>query len=474
MTNHIAEQLLNPSRTTIRCSEDLASPAFSSGAPLSLFEGGDFSSPLRAPLRLSASLRFLLPFLLFLFCFASPTPAQLTASTAPKPKVRTITAFVAVDRSRYQIDFSEAISFLHKAQTTFEQHGYTVQTLRIATQPFPDYTSGMTHDEVLRFFKSLDDIAQQEKIMIAIGPAYLTGEDGDAQAALLADILQNTKSLYGTVVVANKDTVDWPAVHAAARVIKQLSEQTPHSEGDLRFAAIANVPAYSPFFPAAYHTGSGQQFAVGLESANTVTAAFNGATDYANAKRRLIDLYYPQAFDIEDIGEKLDSMFNWSYLGLDLSPVPGKDASIGAAIEALSKQPVGTSGTLSAVATITSGLKGIGARKVGYSGLMLPILEDQRLVERWNAGLLSLDALLSYSAVCGTGLDTIPLPGNTSEDTLSRIIGDVASLSVKWDKPLTARLLPIAGKHAGEQTEFSNPSFINGLIQPLVTPESVR
>ncbi len=394
--------------------------------------------------------------------------------SAPKPKVRTITAFVTVDRSRYQIDFSEAISLLRKAQITFEQNGYTVQTLRIATQPFSEYTTGMSREESLRFFKNLDAIAQQEKIIIAIGPAYLTGEEGDAQAALLADILQNTKSLSGTVAVANKDVVNWPAVHAAARVMKQLSENTPHSEGNFRFAAIANVPAYTPFFPAAYHTGAGHQFAVGLESVNTVAAAFTGATDIANAKRRFIDLYFPQAFDIEDIGEKLDAMFNWSYLGLDMSPAPGKDSSIGTAIEALSKQPVGTSGTLTAVATVTAALKEIGARKVGYSGLMLPVLEDQRLTERWNAGLLSLDALLSYSAVCGTGLDTIPLPGNTSEDALARIIGDVASLSVKWDKPLSARLLPVAGKHAGERTEFTNPSLLNAVIQPLVNSESLR
>ncbi len=409
-----------------------------------------------------------------LLCWVgSATLAQQTP-TAPKPKVRTITAFVTVDRSRYQIDFSEAISFLRKAQTTFEQNGYTVQSLRIATQPFSEYTADMSRDDALRFFKNLDALAQQEKIIIAIGPAYLTGEDGDAQAALLADILQNTKSLNGTVAVANKDVVNWPAVRAAARVMKQLSEHTPHSEGNFHFAAIANVPAYSPFFPAAYHTGAGHQFAVGLESANTVAAAFNGAADMANAKRRLIDLYFPQSFDIEDIGEKLDAMFNWSYLGLDLSPAPGKDASIGAAIEALSKQPVGTSGTLTAVATVTAALKEIGAHKVGYSGLMLPVMEDSRLAERWNAGLLSLDALLSYSAVCGTGLDTIPLPGNTSEEALARIIGDVASLSVKWDKPLSARLLPVAGKHAGEKTEFTSPALINVVIQPLVNSDSLR
>ncbi len=98
---------------------------------------------------------------------------------------------------------------------------------------------------------------------------------------------------------------------------------------------------------------------------------------------------------------------------------------------------------------------------------MLPILEDPRLAGRWNNGLISLDALLSYSAVCGTGLDTIPLPGDTSLDALVRIIGDVASLSVKWNKPLSARLLPVAGKHVGDQTEFTNPDLINVTIQPL-------
>ncbi len=404
----------------------------------------------------------------FLAQEATPVPA------APKPKIRTITAFVTLDRTRYQIDLSDAVDFLHKAQLSFEHSGYTVETLRIATQPFPEYTNGMTHDEVIRFFKNLDGIAQQDKIRIAIGPAYIGGDDGDIQAALLADILQNTKSLWGTVIVANKNGVNWPAVHAAARVIKQLSERTEHSEGNFRFAAIANVPAYSPFFPAAYHTGGGKQFAVGLESANTFTAAYTDATDLANAKRRLIDMFFPQTFDVEDIGEKLDAEFSWSYLGLDLSPAPGKGASIAASLEALSKQPVGTSGTLTAAATITASIKEIGARKVGFSGLMLPVLEDPLLAERWNAGLLSLDALLSYSAVCATGLDTIPMPGNTSEDTLARIIGDMASLSVKWDKPLTARLLPVANKHAGEQTEFTDPMLINVTIQPVVTRDSLR
>ena len=415
--------------------------------------------------------RLLLSFaaaLCLLLVFVSVCESQVSPQ-APKPKVRTITAFINIARGRYQIQVSEAVDFLQKAKAAFEKQGYTVQTLRIVTQPFPEYTNGVSRDDALQFFKNLDGIAQQDHLMISIGPAYLSGDGMSAQAELLAAALKNTHSLYGTVVVANRDGVDWPAVKSAAGIIKTLADNTPHSEGNFRFAAIANVPAYSPFFPAAYHAGAGHQFAIGLESASTVAAAFQGASDFADARRRLIDLLYPQAFDVEQISVQIGSDQGWSYLGQDLSPVPSVDASIGAAIELLSKQPFGASGTLTAVGTITSALKEIGARRVGYSGLMLPVLEDPTLAERWNAGLFTVDALMSYSAVCGTGLDTVPLAGDTSVDTLARMIGDVATLSVKWNKPLSARLLPVAGKGAGDHTEFTDPRLINGIIQPSST-----
>jgi uncharacterized protein len=388
-----------------------------------------------------------------------------------KPKVRAITAFVRIERDRYQPQIAEAIEFLKLARTTFESRGFTVETIRLATQPFPEYTQGLSHDQAIQFFKNLDGLAQQEHVVLSIGPAYLAGKNGDAQANLLADILQNTKSVFGAVYVTNGESVNWPAVRAAARVMKTLSDGTLHSEGNFRFAALANVPQTSPFFPAAYLTGMGHQFAVGMELPNSMIAAAQDAPDLAAAHRSMVDLLFQQSSDVEHLGLRIDGERGWTYLGLDLSPAPSKDASIGALIEALSKQPFGASGTLTAVATITSALRQIGLRKTGYSGLMLPILEDPLLAERWNAGLVSLDALVSYSAVCATGLDTVPLPGDVTVEQLTRIIGDVASLSVRWNKPLAARLLPIAGRLAGQQTDFSDPNLLNVVIQPLSGPE---
>jgi uncharacterized protein (UPF0210 family) len=415
------------------------------------------------------------PWLAALFLVFLPVSVSAQTKTAepepPKTKIRCITAFVRLERPSYQLQISEAAKFLKIAQTTFESRGFTVQTLRIATQPFPEYTHGLSHDEALQFFRDLDGLAQIQNVIVSVGPAYFAGEDGDAQSDLLADILKNSKSLYGTVYVTNNGSVNWPAVRAAAHVMKNLAEGTTHSEGNFRFAALASVPQATPFFPGAYLTGLGHQFAVGLESANEVTAAVHDAPDLPAAKRRLIDLFFQLASSVENVALRIDSERGWTYLGVDLSPAPSKDASIVTAIENISRQPFGSNGTLSAVGVITSAIKEVGLRKTGYSGVMLPVLEDAMLAERWNTGLVSLDALLNYSSVCGTGLDTIPLPGNITDEQLTRIIGDVATLSGKWNKPLTARLMPVAGKSAGQQTDFSEGRFLNAVIQPVSGPE---
>ena len=87
---------------------------------------------------------------------------------------------------------------------------------------------------------------------------------------------------------------------------------------------------------------------------------------------------------------------------------------------------------------------------------------------------MTLDSLLSYSAVCATGLDTVPLPGDISVEQLALIIGDMASLAYKWHKPLAARLLPVTGKVPGDTTGFDDPFMVNAVIQPLPEGGSQR
>src|SRR5437763_17148226 len=142
------------------------------------------------------------------------------------------------------------------------------------------------------------------------------------------------------------------------------------------------------------------------------------------------------------------------FMGLDPSPAPLADVSIGAAIESYTGAKFGSSGTMAAARIITDAVKAVPVKQTGYSGLMLPIMEDKLLAQRWAEGTYNIDSVLAYSAVCGTGLDTVPLPGDISQEQLERIFGDVAALATKWNKLLSARLQPVPGKKAGEQPAF--------------------
>src|SRR5665213_2587522 len=402
---------------------------------------------------------FLLAFLLAMVI----TPA----SAQEKPKVRAITAFIRLDPAQYKQQITDTLGMLRKSEARFDLAGYHVETIRITTQPFTEYTRGKSKQEVLSFFHDLDAVAKRENILIGIGPALMTDDDDPTQAQLLAEILSETSQIRGTILVAGADGIHWKSVHAAAEVMKYLEDHTDHSVGNFYFAAIANVPPYSPFYPASYHQGIGHQFALALEAANVVAAAMATPRDAEATRQAIIAELGMHASAIQDIASKIDGETGWTYQGIDLSPAPHKEVSIASAMAGFTGGHFGTSGTMTAAATITSALRDISVKKVGYSGLMMPVMEDTRLSQLWSEGALSIDQLLAYSAVCGTGLDTIPLPGDTSTQQLERIIGDMASLSVKWTKPLSARLLPVAGAKAGDRTAFDDPNLINTIIQPL-------
>jgi uncharacterized protein (UPF0210 family) len=411
-------------------------------------------------------LRVLVFFSLLTMHFAAlaqqPSPANL------RPKIRTITAFIRLDRQNYSSQVANALTMLRAAKEEFARAGYEVETIRITTQPFPEIIQGWSSQQVLDFFHEYDKLAQREGFAPDVGPAMMADSDDPARADLLAQIIATTQSINGFIVVADESGIHWKAVRAAARVIQYLEEHTTHSEGNFRFAAGAFPPAIAPFYPVSYTSGPGHEFAIGMESANIAQAVFSGANvTFPPAGDPFAAALGREAEKVEAIARKIESRTGWRYQGIDLTPVPLKDVSIGAAMESLIQGQIGSPGSLSAALVITSGLRKIQVKQAGYSGLMLPVLEDSVLAKRWEAGTITRDSLMSYSSVCSTGLDAVPLPGDISERDLESIIADVASLAVKWHKPLSARLLPVAGKHVGEMTEFGSPYLVNIRIQKV-------
>jgi len=396
---------------------------------------------------------------------ASPAPS---AGAPQKPKVRALTAFLKLDRDHYQPQIQETLAMLRQARRAIQAGGYEVETLRIVTQPFPEYCRGLSRQETLRFFRDYDALAAREGFRPNIGPAMLRDDGDPEQAALLGEILASTKTIIASLVIAGAGGIYWRAIRAAARLVKFLEDNTPGGAGNFSFAATAMLSPYAPFYPGAYHLEDGRRFAIGTEGANVVDEVFGGATGNAPlAAEQLTQALATHAAALERLARQVEKESGWTYMGIDPTPAPLRDISIGAAIEHFTGAKFGSSGTMTAAAIITKAVQSAPVKLIGYAGLMLPVLEDTRLAQRWSEGTYDVDALLAYSAVCGTGLDTIPMPGDTPAEQIERILGDVASLAVKWKKPLTARLMPVKGLKPGDRTTFNDPSLVNAVIRPI-------
>jgi uncharacterized protein len=389
------------------------------------------------------------------------------AQTSPRPKVRAITAFVRLGTKDYKQQLAATARNLDVAKKKFEEKGWEVETVRITMQPFPEFVHGLAKDKALALLLDLDSMASGH-YDFNVGPATMQESDDPAMMDLLAEFLARAKVTNGSAFIAGDDGIHWQAIQRAAHLVKYVEDHSPRGQGNFKFAATAMIAPYGPFFPGSYHTGSSGKFAVGLESANVLSDVLKETKGQPkDAARRLKQELSRYASEAEGISQQFAAQSGWEYLGIDPTPASLGDISIGAAIEAYTGHPFGSSGTLSAAFLITTAVRAVPVKHVGYSGMMLPVLEDQRLAQRWSEGRISLDALLSYSSVCATGLDTVPLPGDVSEEQIARILGDVASLAFKWHKPLGARLLPVKGKQAGEQSDFDDPYLTNATIQPL-------
>ena len=389
-------------------------------------------------------------------------------ATSSNPNVRAITGFVRLDRPTYRKQVTDALAVLRRAKAEFESSGYEVETVRLTTQPLAELVSGLPEEKALAFLAQLADLSVKENFLPNVGPAMLHDSDDPAAMHLLETVLSTLPNLEGSTIIADEAGIHWKTIHRTAELVKYVSEHSPRSQGTFNFTATAMLKPFGPFFPGSYHTGAGGQFAIGFEGANVVRDVF--AKDKGNAAAATADLtaaLTKHAAVAAAVGKKIATETGWAYLGVDPTPAPAGDVSIGAAIEAFTGAKFGSNGTLTAAHIITAAVKAVPEKQVGYSGLMVPVLEDKVLARRWAESTYNIDSLLAYSAVCGTGLDTIPLPGDISVEQMERIFGDVASLAVKWNKPLSARLQPVHGKNPGDRTDFQDSALFNTTLQAL-------
>ena len=392
----------------------------------------------------------------------------LSLHAQAKPKVRAVTVFVRLTPQNYERQLAEALGVLNKTKVEFKAQGYEVETIRFTTQPLAELTAGLTEDQALEFLAKLDQLAARQNVSANIGPAMMHDDDNPATMHLLERALSTLTHLNASAIIADDSGIHWKTIARTTELVQYVAAHSAHAQGTFNFAATAMLKPYGPFFPGSWHDGPGGQFSIGFEGANVVRDVFT--KDKGNAEAATADLTAAltiHAKVADAVGNKVAAITHWTYMGVDPTPAPLGDVSIGAAIEAFTGARFGSSGTLTASRIITAAVKAVPVKQIGYAGLMVPVMEDKLLAQRWAESAYNIDDLLAYSSVCGTGLDTIPLPGDISADQMNRIFSDVASLAVKWGKPLSARLQPVPGKKPGDHTEFDGAFLFNTTIHPL-------
>jgi uncharacterized protein (UPF0210 family) len=374
-------------------------------------------------------------------------------------RIRTITLF---DNPGFPVDgdiLARAGRAAASIKSALVAEGNEVQTVRFALPPFASVV-GSDATKVPQLARQLEAGCAEHRIDYAtIGPA-LPDDQADLFRAI-PDALGSTDRVFASALVADgRSGVRLDAIRLAGGIIHRAATLMPDGFGNLRFAAIANVPPGVPFFPAAYHGHGSPGIAVGLEAADLAVQAFSEDSALADARRRLIELIENGTRRVfSTVSRSCAKEYHLGGIDCSLAPFPEVARSIGTAFETLTGRPTGERGTLAAVAFVADALDRARFPRTGYSGIFLPVLEDAVLAARAAEGSLTVSDLLLWSAVCGTGLDTVPLPGDISADAISAILLDVAALALRLDKPLSARLMPIPAKCAGDAVTFDFPYF---------------
>jgi uncharacterized protein (UPF0210 family) len=373
-------------------------------------------------------------------------------------KIRTITTGITLKSSEDFDKIKPLAEFNQKAKTFFEENGYQVQTTRIATNSWEEYLGASSAAEAVGQIREIEQICKGAEVgffSIGYGNTPRTIE-------VLSEVIKNTSVISCSGKIGDLESgIDSENLRASARAIKRISEETENGAGNFRFCAWANCKAGIPFFPAGYHDGE-TSFSIGLESSNLAMRAFSNSKNLLEAEQSLRSTLEDELRKVQDIAQQVSIEFNVRFRGIDatLAPSLEENESLAFAYETLGIGKFGQPGTLAISAMITGVLKSLSVKTCGFSGLMLPVCEDIGLARRASERTFNLTDLLFYSAVCGCGLDLVPLPGDVAVEKIEAILLDVARLAITLDKPLSARLLLAPGKKAGKMTAFNSPYLV--------------
>ena len=396
-------------------------------------------------------------------------------------EIRAITFFTELSSHANLQQMEQQIAPLGKqalqVKKLFTDAGFAVQSLRLASQPLEKiFPEGASAKQLALFASQYEQVANRAGFKhVALGTlgASLTTDEASTENSLIKQlmagipaIIEATDWVFTSVQLADQaNGLKADCLPLAAQVVVDNSTIKEDGFGNLRYCMVANMPAFSPFFPAAWHDGnSSTAFSMAIESADTIVdllETFNNTEERWLAEPALTATFNSLGETLDQLGAQAAALTNMTYRGIDMtpSPYPTTPRSFGRIVELLTNEPFGGPGTIAAIALIKQSLDAANFNRAGYCAVMLLPLEDAVLAQNAINENFNMATLLACAAVGGTGLDVIPVSGDTPQKKIEGLMRDTAMLSMSLNKPLTVRLLPVPGQQAGELTQFNFDYF---------------
>eukprot|EP00403_Amphidinium_massartii_P004330 CAMPEP_0178385744 /NCGR_PEP_ID=MMETSP0689_2-20121128/8186_1 /TAXON_ID=160604 /ORGANISM="Amphidinium massartii, Strain CS-259" /LENGTH=421 /DNA_ID=CAMNT_0020006027 /DNA_START=64 /DNA_END=1325 /DNA_ORIENTATION=+ len=396
-----------------------------------------------------------------------------------------------------------AVPFFKDVLRRLADLGVPVQMVRFATNSFEEYLpDDVSKAEILEAAKFLDNVCKETSETLKGVACIMSIGDAARHVEVVADILRTSSMLFinmpltlevetarGSLPALPPATFpgvpDFPQALRYSKAVIDLA----HTGGDglipdgplkgmplcFKCTVTACLPPGTPFFPGAIAPSSRPDlaksvpwrapgFAIATENSDLVVKAFSQVPDGSSigvAREELRKVLQASLKDLDAMGHSLEEThreLGVTYVGIDPSIATAaapEDSVVNTWSDLLKRcanmpHGFGGAGTLTISAAVTSALKSLHSIKTcGYAQT-----EDDGLAHAAKRGEVSLYTLLLNSAVCGTGIDTGLVPGDTDVEELALLFSDVATMAYRLQKPLSCRVWPVHGKSAGDMVHF--------------------
>jgi uncharacterized protein (UPF0210 family) len=380
-------------------------------------------------------------------------------------------------------------SFVETCDNIGAKYGVPVVNKRIAVTPMAHVGAGFSSDDFVLLAKALDHAAAEVGIDI-IGGFSANVEKGMNQGdanliAAVPEALSSTLKVCSSINAGStRYGLNMDAVALLGQTVSSAAEASRESNGfaAAKLVIFANQPGDNPFMAGAIH-GLGEAevvINVGVSGPGVIARALERKIADEGADNLglddLAEVVKQATFRVTRCGELVGRQvakalgIPFGVVDLSLAPTPLVGDSVGEILKILGVDRIGAPGSTAIVALLNDAVKKGGSfasQSVGgLSGAFIPVMEDSELAAAVADGSLVLEKLEAMTCVCSVGLDMIPIPGDTSSETIAAIIADELMIGVINSKTTAARLIPVPGKAAGEFVSFGG-LFGESVVLPV-------